>query len=248
MENRKPLLKVEGLSTGYGRLRVLTDLHLTVCESEIVCVIGPNGAGKSTVLNAIYGFLPPWEGTVTFKSEEMTSLPVTRRVTRGMALVHQGDNIFSNLTIQENLEMGGYLVPDSKERKTRLREAFERFPFLQTKRRHLARSLSGGERQLLAIAMALMTKPDLLLLDEPSMGLSPRMMAQLFSWVKQIHEEGKAILMVEQNAKQALQIAHRGYVLDLGKNRFEGKAQTLLDDPDIKRLYLGGGGMHEDLP
>ncbi len=248
MENRIPILSIEHLTTGYARIQVLTDIRLEVFPSEIVCIIGPNGAGKSTILKAIYGFLPPWKGRIVFKGEDISHLPVTHRVTRGMVLVHQDQNIFPSLTIQENLEMGGYLVTKPSSRKARTEQIFEMFPFLRAKRKHPARSLSGGERQLLAIGMALMTNPELILLDEPSMGLSPQMMARVFSWVNQIHEAGKAILMVEQNAKQALEIAQRGYVFDLGKNRFEGKAAALLDDPEVKTVYLGGGGMDENLP
>ncbi|RTZ89798.1 MAG: ABC transporter ATP-binding protein, partial [Deltaproteobacteria bacterium] len=145
------------------------------------------------------------------------------------------------------LEMGGYLISEASRRKERMDRIFEQLPFLHEKRKRAARSLSGGERQLLAIGMGLMTEPDLLLLDEPSMGLSPRMMSRVFSWIMKIHEAGKSILMVEQNAKQALELAHRGYVLDLGTNRFEGRARDLLDDPKVKRLYLGGGEMDENL-
>lgn len=246
MENRA-LLEAEGLSTGYHRVKIVKDLCLAVFPAEIVCIIGPNGAGKSTALRAIYGLLPCWEGRLRFKGEDITHLPATRRVPKGMALVHQDVNIFPNLTIRENLEMGAYLVTDTGEKKARMDRLFSQLPFLYEKRKHAARSLSGGERQLLAIAMALMTNPDLLLLDEPSMGLAPRMMDQVFSWIRTIHAVGKSILMVEQNAKQALELAHRGYVLDLGANRFEGDAKMLLNDPKVKRLYLGGGDTDEDL-
>ncbi len=247
MEHKPPLLQVKNLSTGYEKIQILQDISLTVALSEIVCIIGPNGSGKSTVLRAIYGFLPPWQGAIHFKDENISSLPVLKRITRGMVLVHQDKNIFPNLSIQENLEIGGHLLTDTGTRKARLDKVFGQFPFLHTKRKHPARSLSGGERQLLAIGMALMTNPDLILLDEPSMGLSPQMMGRVFDWIQRIHEAGKAILMVEQNARQALEIADRGYVLDLGRNRFEGKARDLLDDPNIKRLYLGGGDTDENL-
>ncbi len=247
MENSAPILSVVDLSTGYHKVKIVKRLRLTVFPAEIVCIIGPNGAGKSTVLRAVYGFLPCWEGTLWFKGEDITHLSVVKRVPKGMTLVHQDGNIFPNLTVQENLEMGGYLLKDAAERKARAQQIFDRLPSLSDKRKHAARSLSGGERQLLAIGMALMTEPDLLLLDEPSMGLSPQMMDRVFSWIIKIHEAGKSILMVEQNAKQALEIAHRGYVLDLGTNRFEGDAKALLDDPKVKRLYLGGGDLDEDL-
>ena len=247
MENRVPILEVTGLSTGYRRVKIVKDLRLSVLPAEIVCIIGPNGAGKSTVLRAVYGFLPCWTGTLRFKGDDITHLPAVKRASKGMALVHQDGNIFPSLTIQENLEMGGYLIPEASERKARMDRLFAQLPFLHEKRKHAARSLSGGERQLLAIGMALMTDPDLLLLDEPSMGLSPQMMDRVFSWIVTIHDAGKSILMVEQNAKQALELAHRGYVLDLGTNRFEGDAKKLLDDPKVKRLYLGGGERNEDL-
>ncbi len=247
LESRHPILLLKDLTTGYGKIQILRDVHLTVSRAEIVCIIGPNGAGKSTVLKAVYGLLHPWSGSIYFKGEDLSFLPVTKHVTRGMVLVHQDNNVFPNLTIHENLEIGGYLIPNTARLKSRLEKVFEQFPSLYNKRKHPARSLSGGERQLLAIGMALMTEPDLILLDEPSMGLAPQMMAQVFSWVKRIHKDGKAILMVEQNAKQALEIAHRGYVLDLGKNRFEGEAQFLLDDPKVKKLYLGGRDTYENL-
>ena len=247
MEHRNPLLQIKSLTTGYGKIRILHEVSLTVNTAETVCIIGPNGAGKSTVLKAIYGFLSPWHGTIRFKDKDISFLPVSKRIPRGMVLVHQDKNIFPNLTIQENLEIGGYLLTDTGTRKARLEKVFGQFPFLFSKRKRPARSLSGGERQLLAIGMALMTDPNLILLDEPSMGLSPQMMGQVFDWIQRIHIEGKAILMVEQNARQALEIADRGYVLDLGRNRFEGKARKLLDDPNVKRLYLGGGKTDENL-
>jgi len=227
-------------------MKVLSELHLTVKPSEIVSIIGPNGAGKSTVLKAIYGFLTPWEGSVYFKGENISNLPVVSRVKKGMVLVHQNDNIFPGLTLQENLEMGGYLLGGVSLLKERIDGVYEQFPFLYKKRRQTARVLSGGERQLLAIGMALVSEPELILLDEPSMGLAPRMMAQVFEWVARIHKMGKSILMVEQNARQALAISHRGYVLDLGKNRFEGRAADLLEDPKVLSLYLGGDERHEN--
>ncbi len=228
-------------------MQVLSGLHLTVNPSEIVSIIGPNGAGKSTVLKAIYGFLAPWEGVVRFRGEDISHLPVVARVKKGMILVHQNDNIFSGLTLHENLEMGGYLIARGSLLKERIDSVYEQFPFLYKKRRQAARVLSGGERQLLAIGMALVSEPELILLDEPSMGLAPRMMARIFEWVGRIHEMGKSILMVEQNARQALAISHRGYVLDLGKNRFEGRATDLLEDPKVLSLYLGGENSHENL-
>lgn len=247
MESSRPLLSLDALTTGYQRMQVLSELHLTVNSSEIVAIIGPNGAGKSTVLKAIYGFLAPWEGSVRFRGEDISHLPVVTRVKKGMILVHQNDNIFPGLTLHENLEMGGYLIARGSLLKERIDSVYEQFSFLYKKRRQAARVLSGGERQLLAIGMALVSEPELILLDEPSMGLAPRMMARVFEWVGRIHEMGKSILMVEQNARQALAISHRGYVLDLGKNRFEGRAADLLEDPKVLSLYLGGENSHENL-
>ena len=247
MESSRPLLSLDTLTTGYQRMRVLSELHLTINSSEIVSIIGPNGAGKSTVLKAIYGFLKPWTGSVHFRGEDISRLPVVARAKKGMILVHQSDNIFPGLTLHENLEMGGYLIARSSLLKERVDRVYEQFPFLYKKRRQAARVLSGGERQLLAIGMALVSEPELILLDEPSMGLAPRMMARVFEWVARIHDMGKSILMVEQNARQALAISHRGYVLDLGKNRFEGRAADLLEDPKVLSLYLGGENSHENL-
>lgn len=233
-----PVLAVKGLNAGYGDLQVLYDVHLEVRPGERVLVFGPNGAGKSTLMKAIFGLIQPWQGSVQFLGQEISTLSPEQIVALGMSYVPQLDNVFPGLTVEENLEIGGIL--DRKRTRQRMAEMFDLFPVLAERRRQPARTLSGGERQMLAMARALMLKPSLLLLDEPSAGLAPLLVAEAFRRIVAINETGTAILMVEQNAKQALEIAHRGYVLETGRNRFEGAGAELLASEELGRLYLGG--------
>ncbi len=234
------LLRVEGLTAGYGKLPILHDVTLQVYTGEMVGVIGPNGAGKSTAFKAIVGFVHASSGRVTFDGQEITGLRPDQVLPRGLAYVPQGRIVFPQMTVLENLEMGAYIERASE----RIREALERvyglFPVLAERRGQKAGTLSGGEQQMLAIGRALMTKPRLILLDEPSLGLSPKFVSLIFDTLVDMKRAGYTLMVVEQNAARALAVADRGYVLELGRNRFEGTGAALLADPDVKRLYLGG--------
>ena len=233
------LLTATGVVAGYGATdEILKGVDLRVEPGEIVGIIGPNGAGKSTLLKAIAGLLKPKAGAIAIDGEEITGRE-PRDVSRmGLAYVPQEHNIFPSMTVRENLEMGGYVDP--KGAKARIDGVLGRFPVLANKRRHAARTLSGGERQMLAMAMALMVEPAVLLLDEPSAGLSPVAAEALFEAIIQINKEGVAIAMVEQNANEALAISHRAYILVDGKNSRTGPAADLASDPEIRRIFLGG--------
>ncbi|HEY8486073.1 MAG TPA: ABC transporter ATP-binding protein [Limnochordales bacterium] len=232
------LLKVEGLHSGYGDMQVLHDVHLAVAPGEFVCVIGPNGAGKSTLLKTIFGLLRPSGGRIQFDGQDITGWPPQRLVRMGLAYVPQVDNVFPSLTVEENLEVGGFVLQeDLQERKERV---FSLFPVLRERRRQRVGGMSGGERQMVAMGRALMLQPRLLLLDEPSAGLAPKLVEHLFEQVQAIHASGVAVVMVEQNARRSLEVAQRAYVLAGGRNRFEGPSRQLLEDPEVGRLYLGG--------
>jgi branched-chain amino acid transport system ATP-binding protein len=232
------LLAATGIVAGYGAQdEILRSVDLVVGEGEIVAVIGPNGAGKSTLLKAIAGLLRPRAGTIALHGRDITGLP-PREISRlGLAYVPQEFNIFPTLSVRENLEIGGYI--DRRAAARRIDGVLAQFPVLADKRRHAARTLSGGERQMLAMAMALMVEPAVLLLDEPSAGLSPVAAERLFDAVAQIHKDGVAIAIVEQNANEALAIADRAYILVDGKNSRTGDAKALAADPEIRRLFLG---------
>ena len=233
-----PLLKVDGVTTGYGEMEVLRDVTIEVGEKEVVSIIGPNGAGKSTVMKAVFGLLSPWQGSIVFDGRDISGLSPDRIVHLGMGLVPQVDNVFPSLTVEENLEMGAFILNGSlRRRKERI---FDMFPRLAERRRQRAGKMSGGERQMVAMGRALMLDPRMLLLDEPSAGLAPLIVDQIFETVRTINESGVAILMVEQNAVKSLELAHRGYVLASGANAVDGPGTDLLEDPDVGRLYLGG--------
>lgn len=233
------LLEARDIVSGYGKAEILHGVDLTVAEEEIVTIIGPNGAGKSTTLKAIYGLIDCWEGEVTFAGTDITDYRANEVTEEGVCYVPQRNNIFPTLTVRENLEMGAYIedtVPEAK-----VQDAFERFPVLEEREHRKAGEMSGGQQQMLALSSALMTDPDLLLVDEPSAGLAPDLVSDMFDHLLRIREETEtAILMVEQNAREALSISDRGYVLDMGENRFEGTGQDLLDSEEVEDLYLGG--------
>jgi len=235
-----PLLRAEGLTAGYGKVPILHDVTLEVRVGEMVSVIGPNGAGKSTAFKTIVGFVHATGGRVNFDGQEITGLRPDQVLPRGLAYVPQGRIVFPQMTVLENLEMGAYIERDGG----RVREALERvytlFPILAERRTQRAGTLSGGEQQMVAIGRALMTRPKLILLDEPSLGLSPKFVSLIFETLVQMKGAGYTLMVVEQNAARALAVADRGYVLELGRNRFEGSGAALLADPDVKRLYLGG--------
>ena len=235
-----PLLRAEGLTAGYGKVPILHDVTLEVRVGEMVSVIGPNGAGKSTAFKTIVGFVHATSGRIIFDKQEITGLRPDQVLPRGLAYVPQGRIVFPQMTVLENLEMGAYIERDGG----RVREALERvytlFPILAERRTQKAGTLSGGEQQMVAIGRALMTRPKLILLDEPSLGLSPKFVSLIFETLVQMKGAGYTLMVVEQNAARALAVADRGYVLELGRNRFEGSGAALLADPDVKRLYLGG--------
>jgi branched-chain amino acid transport system ATP-binding protein len=232
------LLTVEDLVSGYvPEVDILTGMDFAVREGEIVTVIGPNGAGKSTLIKSIFGLLPPRRGRVVLRGEDLTGLLPHTITRRGMSYVPQLDNIFQSLTVEENLEMGAL---DPSKAKDGMARVYELFPRLGERRGQTAGTMSGGERQLLAMGRALMPDPEVLLLDEPSAGLAPAFVEAIFEKVEEINRSGVTIVMVEQNARRALGMSSRGYVLDLGQNKFEGAGRELLEDPKVAELYLGG--------
>src|SRR5215831_2997111 len=233
------LLVASGIVAGYGAQdEILKGVDLSVGEGEIVAIIGPNGAGKSTLLKVIAGLLGPKRGSVRLEGRDITSLPAREISRLGLAYVPQEMNVFPTLSVGENLEIGGYTDP--RRAAQRMEGVFARFGVLADKRRHAARTLSGGERQMLAMAMALMVEPLLLLLDEPSAGLAPALQRLVFDQVREINAGGLGILLVEQNARESLALCRRAYVLAMGRVRAEGPGEALSDDPEIRRLYLGG--------
>jgi branched-chain amino acid transport system ATP-binding protein len=233
------LLEVTDLHTYYGSIHALKGVSLAVEEHEIVTMIGGNGAGKSTTLNSISGIVGARSGRVTLDGEELTRVPPHEIVKLGVVQVPEGRRIFARLTVEENLKMGGYVLPKSGEVTAGIDRAYSTFPRLKERRKQVAGTLSGGEQQMLAIGRALMAKPRMLLLDEPSMGLAPTLVEQIFDNIRQIHADGTAILLVEQNANMALEIADRGYILQTGEIVLADRADALRDNEDVKRAYLG---------
>jgi ABC-type branched-subunit amino acid transport system ATPase component len=232
-----PVLQAEGVVAGYGEVEILHGVSISLKEGEIVAVIGPNGAGKSTLLKAVFGLLSVREGSVQLLGRQVTNLSPDRIVQSGMSYVPQVDNVFPSLTINENLEMGAFVRRDGLQE--RLERVYGLFPDIADRRGERAGRLSGGQRQMLALARALMLDPKVLLLDEPSASLSPIMVESIFEKIGEINRGGTAILLVEQNAKEALSFSSRAYVLAMGENRFEGQAQSILDSEEVGKLYLG---------
>jgi len=234
------LLTAEKITGGYGKIDILHDVSLSVRPGEIVSIIGPNGAGKSTAFKTIVGLLRPRTGTINFNGEDITGLRPDLVLRRGLAYVPQGRIVFPQMTVLENLEMGAYIVTETARVTAALERVYALFPVLAERRKQKAGTMSGGEQQMVAIGRALMTVPKLILLDEPSLGLAPKFVTLIFEKLVEMKRAGYTLMLVEQNAARALAIADRGYVLELGRNRFEGPGQRLLADPDVKRLYLGG--------
>lgn len=233
------LLEARNLRASYTpEVDIIQDCDVNVAEGELVSVIGPNGAGKSTLIKSLFGLVPVRDGAVCFRGKDVTGAPTHRLVEAGIGYVPQTENVFPTLTVEENLEMGAYLRP--KVIKERYEELFNWFPILAERRGQRAGTMSGGQRQLVALARALMLEPALLLLDEPSAGLSPANVDVIFERIQLINSKGVAILMVEQNARRALAMSDRGYVLEMGRNRFTGPGRELLNDPKVIDLYLGG--------
>jgi branched-chain amino acid transport system ATP-binding protein len=233
-----PLLEARDVHGGYGGMNILNGVDMAIEADEVGVIVGPNGAGKSTMLKAIFGLLRVNQGEILLRGEPIHNLATNKLVEKGMGFVPQENNVFPSLTVQENLEMGAYLKPGNVRRM--LGQVFDFFPPLLEKRRQPAGELSGGQRQMVAMGRALMAEPSLLLLDEPTAGLSPLYMNEIFARVKAINEAGVGILMVEQNAKQALAIADKGFVLAAGQNRFTDTGAALLADPDVAKSFLGG--------
>jgi branched-chain amino acid transport system ATP-binding protein len=235
--NRAPLLQLEGINTYYGLIHILQDVNLEVREGELVCLLGGNASGKSTTLKTILGIVRPRTGRVLLGGEDVTKRPTSYRIGRGIAIVPENRRLFAPMTVVENLEMGAYLRGSpSKEDFDRV---YQLFPRLYERRAQLAGTLSGGEQQMVAMARALMARPKLMLMDEPSMGLAPVLVEQNFEIIKEVHESGVAILVVEQNANVSLSIADRGYVLSTGRLVLQGKAEELLQHEDLRKAYLG---------
>jgi branched-chain amino acid transport system ATP-binding protein len=233
------ILEVEALEAGYDDTLILRSVSLRAGADEIVAIIGPNGAGKSTLLKAIYGLVTRHGGTVRFAGDDVTGMRTDRLTRRGLNYVPQTDNVFPTLTLAENVHVGSLVVPKA-ERRSAVEYVEELFPLLRERPRQRAGTLSGGQRKLVALARALVTRPRLLLLDEPSAGLAPQAIDLVFEKLDEIRRLGIGIVMVEQNARRALSLADRGYVLDLGRNAIEGRGADLLDDPKVAALYLGG--------
>ena len=232
------VLQVENINVYYGSIHAVKDVSFHVEQGEVVTLIGANGAGKSTTLNTVAGLLHSRAGSVRFLDEELRHVPGHKLVGRGMALVPEGRRIFQHMTVQENLDMGGYCRGGDKN--ADMERVFERFPRLKERRRQVAGTLSGGEQQMLAMGRALMSHPKLLMLDEPSMGLAPLLVEQIFDIIRQLHADGTTILLVEQNAQAALAVADRGYVLETGRIVTEGTGTALLESDTIRKAYLGG--------
>ena len=233
------LLKVDNIHVYYGAIHAIKGISFEVNEGEIVTLIGANGAGKSTTLNTIAGLLKPREGSITLEGQSLLGIPAHKLVSRGMALCPEGRRIFQQMTVRENLEMGGYSRP-AEEIDASMADVFSRFPRLKEREKQIAGTLSGGEQQMLAMGRALMSKPKLLMLDEPSMGLAPILVEQIFDIIKELHEAGTTILLVEQNAQMALSIADRAYVLGTGMITMSGAAADVLADDRVRAAYLGG--------
>ncbi|WP_158885829.1 ABC transporter ATP-binding protein [Amycolatopsis anabasis] len=235
------LLELSGVSVHYGRIKAVSELSISVEEGEIVTLIGANGAGKSTTMRAISGIRPVSAGRIRFAGEDITRLRADLRVVRGISQAPEGRGIFPGMTVLENLDMGAYARKDRKNLTADLDRVFELFPRLNERKTQAGGTLSGGEQQMLAIGRALMAKPKLLLLDEPSMGLAPQFIQQIFRIITEINEQGTTVLLVEQNAQQALSRAHRAYVLETGQITKSGRGKELLADASIKEAYLGVG-------
>ncbi|MEP9354337.1 ABC transporter ATP-binding protein [Xanthobacter sp. KR7-65] len=235
------LLEVSGLSVAYGRVAALTDVSLTVREGEVVTVLGANGAGKSTLLKAILGAVPAKAGGITFANADVTRLPPHRRMGAGLVLVPEGRRILITLTVEENLRLGAHMRRDTAAVEREMAAIYDRFPNL-AERRHMAAScLSGGEQQMLAIGRAMMAKPRLMMLDEPSLGLSPLFVSKLFDLIRELNGDGLSVLLVEQNTGKALKVAHAATVLELGRVTLAGSPAVLAADPRLQDAYLGGG-------
>jgi branched-chain amino acid transport system ATP-binding protein len=234
------VLRVEAVDAAYGNVQILHAVSIDLYPGEVVSIIGPNGAGKSTVLKVIMGFLKPWAGDVTFDGGSITGLRTDLVVRRGISYVPQGRIVFKDMTVSENLEMGAFSVGDKQAIRRTLDQVLTLFPRLAERRKQMAGTMSGGEQQMLAMGRALMIEPRVVLMDEPSLGLAPRFVELVFEKIGELRDAGMTLLLVEQNATKSLSVSDRGYVLELGRNRFTGPGAALLADERVRRLYLGG--------
>ena len=233
------MLKISNLEVNYGKMQVIKGISLEVKEGELISVIGPNGAGKTTLIRTIMGLKKAASGSIFFEDKDITALPAWKRADMGIGYVPEGRRVFGNLTVEENLLTGCYKVKDNVRKRASIKRVYELFPRLEERKNQSARTMSGGEQQMLAMGRALMANPRILLLDEPSMGLSPLLVSEIFDIIQEINKQGVTILLVEQNAKKALSIANRAYVLETGRIVKENDAQALLHDEAIKKAYLG---------
>jgi len=237
------MLRIDGLSVSYDSIRVLKDVSIRVPRGKMVSIIGANGAGKSTLLKSISGLMKINKGRILYKEQNIAGLPAYRIVGLGISQVPEGRQLFAHLTVRDNIHLGAYHYYKKRNRpeiKERIEQIFQMFPILEKRSKQIAGTLSGGEQQMLAIARALMSRPELLLLDEPSMGIAPLIVREIFDVIQQLNKSGTTVLLVEQNAKTALKVAHHSYVLENGKIVLEGLASELLDNPKVKEVYLGG--------
>lgn len=236
------MLKITGVETYYGNIQALKGIDIEVSAGEVVTIIGANGAGKTTTMKTVAGLIKPKKGKIEFLGEDITHLRPDQLVSKGIALVPEGRAVLAKMTVLENLEMGAFQRNDSSGIKDDLEKVMDRFPILRERKSQLGGTLSGGQQQMLAIARALMSRPKLLLLDEPSMGLAPLIVADIFKIIREINQEGTTVLLVEQNVRQALKVAHKGYVLETGKIVTSGSSTDLLNDAKVKEAYLGHTG------
>jgi len=237
---REILLELRNLHVGYGEVKVLNGVELLVREGEIVSVVGPNGSGKSTMMKTIFGLLKPEEGKIIYKGEDITALEPFEIIKRGICYVPQEHNVFPSLTVEENLEMGAYILDSPEELKKGKERVYELFPPLKERANSAVRTLSGGMRQMVAFGRALMLNPDLLLLDEPSAGLAPKLVEDIITKLQGINMQGVSLLLIEQNVRRALELCNRGYVLDGGKTALEGSSKELLSSKKVQEIYMGG--------
>jgi len=235
-----PMLDLKNVSAAYGRIQILHEVSLHVKEKEVVCIIGPNGAGKSTTFKVIMGFIDYLGGDMVFNDQSLVGYRPDQILGLGLGYVPQGRIVFNQMSVRENLEIGAFLQRDKQLLRESMEYVFSLFPRLGERQKQLAGTMSGGEQQMLAMGRALMIRPTMMMLDEPSLGLSPRFTDEIFEKILDLASGGMTIMLVEQNAARALEIADRGYVLELGKNRYEGTGKELLDNQDVRRMYLGG--------
>jgi len=233
------ILEAREIFAGYGNVEILHGVSIGVEESQIACVVGPNGAGKSTLLKAVFGIIRPSSGKVLFMGDEITHMEPHRLLRKGMAFVLQRRSIFPYMTVVDNLKMGAYTMTNGEDINKRIQEVYQIFPVLEKKRKHLARSMSGGEQRMLELGRAMVLKPKLLLLDEPSAGLAPIVTKGIYQKIKEMNQQGVTFLIVEQNVRLALEMSDYGYVLELGRNRLEGPASKLMHDDSLAKIYMG---------